>query len=62
MTARAKQKIIGYYQEILWGLVGAHAEYSLIWKGIGFHGETCSHWASWLKRFTTNGLFIFFFL
>uniref|UniRef100_T1HAZ7 Coiled-coil protein 142 C-terminal domain-containing protein n=1 Tax=Rhodnius prolixus TaxID=13249 RepID=T1HAZ7_RHOPR len=54
MTARAKQKIIGYYQEILWGLVGAHAEYSLIWKGIGFHGETCSHWASWLKRFTTN--------
>ncbi|KAK9502041.1 hypothetical protein O3M35_012648 [Rhynocoris fuscipes] len=54
MTGRAKQKIIGYYQEVLWGLVGAHAEYYLIWKGIGFYGGVCSQWASWLKRFTTN--------
>ncbi|XP_014242251.1 uncharacterized protein LOC106662575 [Cimex lectularius] len=54
MSNRFKQKVVGYYQEVLWGNVGTYAEYSLIWKGIGFYGETCSRWSSWLKRFTVN--------
>uniref|UniRef100_A0A146KUE0 Coiled-coil domain-containing protein 142 n=5 Tax=Lygus hesperus TaxID=30085 RepID=A0A146KUE0_LYGHE len=54
MSAKAKQKIVSYYQEVLWGMVGGYAEYSLIWKAIGFYGDTCNKWSCWLRKFVAN--------
>ncbi|BET03403.1 coiled-coil domain containing 142 [Nesidiocoris tenuis] len=54
MSSRTKQKIVNYYQEVLWGMVGSFAEYSLIWRAIGFYGDTCNVWISWLRKFNCD--------
>ncbi|CAH1404432.1 unnamed protein product, partial [Nezara viridula] len=54
MSTKARQKVIAYYQEVLWGLVGTYAEYKLIWRAIGFQGEACNQWATWIKKLACN--------